>query len=308
VVLKPAEETPASAMALVQCFLDAGLPAEALSLVCGEPAMVSARLIAHPAIRKVSLTGSVAVGRLLAEMCAREGKRFAGELGGHAPVIVCEDADAAFALKLSVPAKFRNAGQVCASPIRFFVHRRHFDAWQRDFSAAASALRLGSGLDAATQMGPLTHERRIEDMERFVADAREQGARILTGGHCVERPGFFFAPTVIADAPASSRVMRIEPFGPIAVLQPFEKLDEAIALANALDYGLGAYAFTCNLQVAHRLGEEIEAGMVGINHYGVSQPELPFGGIKASGDGVEMGAEGILAYTDVKTVTVGVGS
>lgn len=306
VVLKPAEETPASAMALVRCFLDAGLPPDALSLVCGDPAMVSRTLIAHPAIRKVSLTGSVAVGRLLAEQCAREGKRFAGELGGHAPVIVCEDADPAFAMKLSVPAKFRNAGQVCASPIRFFVHRKHFDAWQRDFCAAAAALRLGPGLDTTTQMGPLTHAQRIEDMERFVADAHEQGARILTGGQRVERPGFFFAPTVIAEAPATSRVMRIEPFGPMAVLQPFDQLDEAIAQANALDYGLGAYAFTRDLQVAHRLAEEIEAGMVGINHYGVSQPELPFGGIKASGDGVEMGSEGILAYTDVKTVTVGV--
>jgi succinate-semialdehyde dehydrogenase/glutarate-semialdehyde dehydrogenase len=305
VVLKPAEETPASAMALVQCFLDAGLPADVLSLVCGEPSMISTTLIAHPAIRKVSLTGSVAVGRLLAELCAREGKRFAAELGGHAPVIVCEDADPAFALKLSVPAKFRNAGQVCASPIRFFVHRRHFDGWLRDFSAAAAALRLGPGLDATTQMGPLTHARRIEDMERFVADAREHGARILTGGRRVDRPGYFFEPTVIADAPAASRVMRIEPFGPIAVLQPFDVLDEAIDAANALDYGLGAYAFTRDLQAAHRLGEEIEAGMVGINHYGVSQPELPFGGIKASGEGVEMGAEGILAYTDVKTVTVG---
>jgi succinate-semialdehyde dehydrogenase / glutarate-semialdehyde dehydrogenase len=305
VVLKPAEETPASAMALVQCFLDAGLPPETLSLVCGDPAMVSATLIAHPAIRKVSLTGSVAVGRLLAAQCAREGKRFAGELGGHAPVIVCEDTDPAFALKLSVPAKFRNAGQVCASPIRFFVHRRHVDAWCGDFSAAAAALRLGPGLDAATQMGPLTHARRIEDMERFVADARAQGARILTGGHRVQRPGFFFAPTVIADAPAASRVMRIEPFGPIAVIQPFDTLDEAIAGANALDYGLGAYAFTRDLDTAHRLAEEIEAGMVGINHYGVSQPELPFGGLKASGDGVEMGMEGLLAYTDVKTVTVG---
>ena len=308
VVLKPAEETPASAMALVQCFLDAGLPAEVLGLVFGEPAQVSRTLIAHPAIRKVSFTGSVAVGRLLAEQCARAGKRFAGELGGHAPVIVCEDADADFALRLSVPAKFRNAGQVCASPIRFVVHRRHFDGWLRDFSAAAAALRLGPGLDAATQMGPLTHARRVEDMAQVVADARGHGARIVCGGQRVDRPGFFFAPTVITEAPAASRVMRVEPFGPIAVLQPFDTLDEAIAAANALDYGLGAYAFTRDLQVAHRLGEEIEAGMVGINHFGVSQPELPFGGIKASGDGVEMGAEGILAYTDVKTVTVGVSS
>ena len=305
VVLKPAEETPASAMALVQCLLDAGLPGDVLNLVCGEPALVSETLIAHPAIRKVSLTGSVAVGRLLAEQCASEGKRFAGELGGHAPVIVCEDADPAFVLKLSVPAKFRNAGQVCASPIRFFVQRRHFEGFASDFVAAAQALRLGPGLDAATQMGPLTHDKRLEDMQRFVDDARAHGARIRTGGARADRPGYFFEPTVITEAPAASRVMRVEPFGPIAVLTPFDALDEAIAAANALPYGLGAYAFTRDLETAHRLGEEIEAGMVGINHYGVSQPELPFGGIKASGNGVEMGSEGILAYTDVKTVTVG---
>ena len=302
VVLKPAEETPASAMALVQCFLDAGLPPETLSLVCGDPAMVSATLIAHPAIRKVSLTGSVAVGRLLAAQCAREGKRFAGELGGHAPVIVCEDTDPAFALKLSVQAKFRNAGQVCASPIRFFVHRRHVDAWCGDFSAAAAALRLGPGLDAATQMGPLTHARRIEDMERFVADAREQGARILTGGRRVDRPGFFFEPTVIADAPAASRVMRIEPFGPIAVIQPFDALDEAIAAANALDYGLGAYAFTRDLEVAHHLGEAIEAGMVGINELAIASAEMPFGGVKESGMGREGGALGIRDYLEPKFI------
>ena len=305
VIVKPDEQVPATCLELVRAFHDAGLPPGALNVVLGDPPAISSTLIASPVIAKVSFTGSVPVGKHLGELAARYMKRYTAELGGHAPVIVCADADAAAVARLALPAKFRNAGQVCASPIRFFVHRRHVDAWQRDFSAAAAALRLGPGLDPATQMGPLTHARRIEDMERFVADAREQGARILTGGHRVQRPGFFFAPTVIADAPATSRVMRIEPFGPIAVLQPFDTLDEAIAMANALDYGLGAYAFTRDLQVAHRLGEEIEAGMVGINHFGVSQPELPFGGVKASGDGVEMGAEGLLAYTDTKTVTVG---
>jgi succinate-semialdehyde dehydrogenase/glutarate-semialdehyde dehydrogenase len=315
VVLKPAEETPASAMALVRCFLDAGLPPEVLSLVHGEPAMVSATLIAHPAIAKVSLTGSVAVGRLLAEQCAREGKRFSGELGGHAPVIVCDDADLDFVLKLSVPAKFRNAGQVCASPIRFFVARRHHERFVREFAAAAAALKLGAGDDPATQMGPLTHERRLEDMQRFVDDARAHGARIVTGGARAGadalpadlRGGFFFAPTVIADAPPTSRVMRLEPFGPIATVHPFDTLDEAIAAANAmpeLPYGLAAYAFTRDLETAHRLGEELEAGMVAVNHFGVSQPELPFGGIRASGEGLEMGAEGLRAYLDTRTFTL----
>lgn len=306
VVIKPAEETPGTCMLLVKAFLDAGVPPEALNMVCGDPAEVSSLLIDHPAIAKISFTGSVAVGKLLGEQAARHVKRFTGELGGHAPVIVCEDADLPFALKSSIAAKFRNAGQVCASPIRFYVPRRHFDEWATAFTQAARALRVGPGSDSATQMGPLSHARRIEDMQRFVDDAVERGAQLLCGGHRLPRPGFFFAPTVIAQAPADSRVMRQEPFGPIAVLQPYDTLDEAIDGANALPYGLGAYAFTRDLQTAHRLGEQLEAGMVGINHFGVSQPEMPFGGWKESGIGQEMGAEGLLHYTEVKTITVGV--
>lgn len=309
VVIKPAEETPGSCLLLVRCFLDAGLPADAINLVCGEPATVSATLIARPEIAKVSVTGSVAVGKLLGEQAARHVKRFTGELGGHAPVIVAEDMCASealdFVLRQSVPAKFRNAGQVCASPIRFFVPRARLGVFEQRFAAAARALRLGAGLDAHTQMGPLTHARRIEDMERFVDDALSQGARLVTGGRRVDRAGFFFEPTVFAEAPEHSRLMQQEPFGPIAVLQAYDELDEAIERANALPYGLGAYGFTSQLHVAHRLAEGIEAGMVGINHFGVSQPELPFGGIKESGIGQEMGAEGIVHYTEIKTVTLG---
>jgi succinate-semialdehyde dehydrogenase/glutarate-semialdehyde dehydrogenase len=305
VVLKAAEESPGSAVALVQCLLDAGLPPEAVQLVFGDPPQVARALIEHPAIRKISITGSVAVGRQLAEACARHGKRFTGELGGHAPVIVCADADPAFVLKLSVPAKFRNAGQVCASPIRFFVHASLYDGFVREFVAAANALRLGPGRDPATQMGPLTHARRLDDMSRFVDDARARGARVLCGGARAPRSGYFFEPTVIVDAPVDSRVMTVEPFGPIAVIAPFDTLDDAIARANALPYALGAYGFTRDLLTAHQLGEQIEAGMVGINHFGVSQPELPFGGWKDSGTGQEMGAEGLLPYTELKTITVG---
>lgn len=306
VVIKPDEQTPGSCMLLVRIFLEAGVPAEAINLVCGDPVEVSSTLIAHPAIAKVSITGSVAVGKLLGEQAACHVKRFTGELGGHAPVIVCEDADPAFVLKSSLAAKYRNAGQVCASPIRFYVPRRLHGGFCEQFALGAAQLRLGAGLDAGTQMGPLAHARRIEDMERFVDDAVACGARLLTGGHRVARPGWFFAPTVFADAPPGSRLMQQEPFGPIAVIQPYDTLDEAIGAANALPYGLGAYAFTRDLATAHRLGEELEAGMVGINHYGVSQPEMPFGGWKESGLGQEMGAEGLLHYTELKTITVGV--
>jgi succinate-semialdehyde dehydrogenase/glutarate-semialdehyde dehydrogenase len=309
VVLKPAEETPTSAMHLVRCLLDAGLPPQAVQLVCGDPAMVSSRLIAHPAIAKVSLTGSVAVGRLLAEQCARHSKRFAGELGGHAPVVVCEDANVESVLKLAVPAKLRNAGQVCASPIRFVVARSLYARFVEGFADAARALRLGPGSDPATQMGPLAHARRLDDMRGFVDDALHHGAHVVCGGQRAARAGWFFEPTLITDAPDTSRVMQVEPFGPIAVVHPFDTLDEAITRTrlpgNATRYALAAYAFTRDLAVAHRLSNELDAGMVGINHFGVSQPEMPFGGRGASGDGVEMGAEGILAYTHLKTVTVG---
>jgi succinate-semialdehyde dehydrogenase/glutarate-semialdehyde dehydrogenase len=310
VVIKPDEETPGTCMLIVQAFLDAGVPADAINMVCGDPAQVSSTLIAHPAIAKVSVTGSVAVGKLLGEQAARHVKRFTGELGGHAPVIVaedmCEGAALAFVLRSSLAAKYRNAGQVCASPIRFYLPRRHLEAFAEQFSLGAQRLRLGPGSDPQTQMGPLAHARRIDDMERFVDDAVAQGARLLTGGHRVDRRGWFFEPTVFADAPASSLLMRQEPFGPIAVLQPYDTLEDAISAANALPYGLGAYAFTRDLHVAHRLAEELEAGMVGINHFGVSQPEMPFGGWKESGIGQEMGAEGVLHYTEVKTITVGV--
>ncbi|HEX5738754.1 MAG TPA: aldehyde dehydrogenase family protein, partial [Hydrogenophaga sp.] len=208
-------------------------------------------------------------------------------------------------LKQSVTAKYRNAGQVCASPIRFYVPRAQLAVFSERFAAAAQTLQLGSGLDAVTQMGPLTHARRIEDMERFVDDAVSQGARLLAGGHRAARAGWFFEPTVFVEAPPTSRVMQQEPFGPIAVVQPFDALDDAIAQANALPYALGAYAFTRDLHTAHHLGEAIEAGMVGINHFGVSQPELPFGGHKESGIGQEQGAEGITHYTEVKSITVG---
>jgi succinate-semialdehyde dehydrogenase/glutarate-semialdehyde dehydrogenase len=304
VIIKPAEETPATCMAIVQCFVDAGIPAGVINLVTGDPALISSSLIANPHIAKISFTGSVRVGKLLGEQAARYVKRYTAELGGHAPVIICKDYDGAKAAKLAVPAKFRNAGQVCASPIRFMVHRSQYEAFRTEFVRGASSLKIGSGLEEGVQFGPLIENRRVQEMQGFVEDAVASGATIACGGKRVNRPGYFFEPTVIEHASLTSRVQNDEPFGPIAVLDVFDDLDDAISRANRLPVGLAAYAFTNNLDFAHRLSTDLQAGMVGINHFGVSQPETPFGGVKESGIGHESGLEGLLGYTDLKLISV----
>jgi succinate-semialdehyde dehydrogenase / glutarate-semialdehyde dehydrogenase len=304
VIIKPSEETPATCIELVRAFADAGLPPGVLNLLAGDPAQISNFLIADPGIAKVSFTGSVAVGRQLGELAARHLKRYTAELGGHAPVIIAPDVDPVAVARLAVPAKFRNAGQVCASPIRFLVQRALYDRFRDEFVAETRELKVGSGLDPATQVGPLIHERRIAEMQRFVDDARALGARVLCGGERLDRPGFFYAPTVLENVPAVARAQREEPFGPIALLDAYDTLEEALERANALPYGLAAYAFTHDLQLSHRLSAGLIAGMVGINHFGISQPETPFGGVKDSGLGSESGLEGLLGYTDVKLVSV----
>lgn len=304
VIIKPAEETPASCMELVRVFQDAGLPPGVLNMVLGHPAEISDHLIASTEIAKISFTGSTPVGRVLAEKSAHYLKRYTAELGGHAPVIVCADADPVAVAKLAVAAKFRGAGQVCASPIRFLVHHSLFAEFRDAFVAGAQALKVGSGLEPGVQMGPLVAQRRVLEMEALVADALECGAKLLCGGQRIDRPGYFFEPTLIEGAPLMCRVQQQEPFGPIGLLDPFDDLDDAIASANALPYGLAAYAFTRDLVGADRLSRGLHAGMVGINHFGVSQPETPFGGLKDSGFGSEGGLEGLLAYTEVKFVSV----
>lgn len=304
VIIKPAEETPATCMEFVRAFHDAGLPPGVLNMVCGTPAEVSAHLIASPVVRKVSFTGSARVGRLLGELAAKGVKRYTAELGGHAPVIVCADADAGRAAKASAAAKFRNGGQVCTAPTRFYVHRSNFKSFCSVFAAEAKAIRVGPGLEDGVAMGPLANMRRLEDMQRFVDDAVERGGKLLCGGCRIGNTGYFYAPTVLAELPPDARVLHDEPFGPIAILQSFDTLDEAIGAANGLPYGLAAYGFTHDIATAYRLGDELEAGMVGINHFGVSQPETPFGGWKESGFGQESGLEGLLGYTDVKMLSI----
>ena len=244
-VLKPAEETPATAMALAQALVDAGLPKGVLNIVFGDPAMVSSHLIAHPAIRKISFTGSTNVGLDLAAQAARAGaKRCTMELGGHAPVIICEDADVAAAAKVLAASKFRNAGQVCISPTRFFVGNGVFDEFLSEFTLAVKAISVGNGLDAQNQMGPLAHDRRVGALSAFVEDAQQNGATLVTGGARIGNAGQFYAPTILTDVPQSARIMQEEPFGPVAPLTRVSSLDEAIALANSVPYGLASYAFT----------------------------------------------------------------
>lgn len=304
VVIKPDEQTAATCMEMVRCYVDAGLPAGVLNMLTGRPAEISQALIESPVIAKVSFTGSIAVGRQLGELSARHGKRYTSELGGHAPVIVCADADAKSVAQLGVAAKYRNAGQVCASPIRFLVHRSRYEEFRDAFVAGARGLRVGPGADPSTQLGPLIGEHRVREMQAFVDDALAHGARLLCGGQRIDRPGCFYAATVLEQPAPDARVQRDEPFGPIAVLDAFDDLDDALARANALPYGLAAYGFTHDLRSAQRLCDELQAGMVGINHFGISQPETPFGGVKASGIGHESGLEGLLGYTDVKLVSV----
>jgi succinate-semialdehyde dehydrogenase/glutarate-semialdehyde dehydrogenase len=296
VIIKPGEESPATALALARALDDAGLPKGVLQVVFGVPDAVSAQLIASPSIRKVAFTGSMPVGRLLAERAAAGVKPITLELGGHGPVLVFKDADLEAAAAGGAANRFRGAGQICISSTRFLVQREVYRAFTERFVAATRALVVGDGLAPATQVGPLANARQLAKMESLVEDAMRQGARLLTGGKRVAGPGYFFEPTVLADVPMSARVMHEEPFGPIAVLRPFDDLEDALAEANRLPYGLSAYAFTRDARTAIDVADGLEAGMIGINQYRIVATELPFGGMKESGIGSEGGTEGIQHY------------
>ena len=303
IILKGPEDTPASCAALTAAFADAGLPAGVLNLVFGEPAAVSAYLIPHPTIRKISFTGSTAVGKQLASLAGLHMKRVTMELGGHAPAIVFEDADVDRAIKVLVPSKFRNAGQICVAPTRFIVHESVYPKFVDGFVSAAKSLKVGDGLAEGVAMGPLAHGRRLEAMEALTADAVSHGAKVACGGERVGNRGYFFAPTVLTDVPLKARVMNEEPFGPIAVVNAFRDYDAAIGEANRLAYGLAAYAYTKSAKTMAAVGRDVESGMVSINHNGLALPELHFGGIKDSGYGSEGGADALEAYFNPKLIT-----
>ncbi|MBD7960206.1 MAG: NAD-dependent succinate-semialdehyde dehydrogenase [Comamonas sp.] len=301
---KAPEETPASPAALFQCFVDAGVPAGVIGLVYGDPHEISSYLIPHPVIRKITFTGSTPVGKQLAAMAGAHMKRSTMELGGHAPVIIAEDADVELAVKAAGAAKLRNAGQVCISPTRFLVHKSLEKQFAEQVVAYFASIKVGNGLDADTKMGPLANPRRVTAMQSLVANAQAKGAKLLMGGQTLGDAGNFYAPTILADVPLDADVFNNEPFGPMIAMRSFDKLDEAIAEANRLPYGLAAYAFTASLKNAHLLTQQVETGMLWINQPAVASAEMPFGGVKDSGYGSEGGMEALEAYLIPKAVSI----
>ncbi|HDR9507716.1 NAD-dependent succinate-semialdehyde dehydrogenase [Burkholderia cepacia] len=303
VIIKPGEESPATALALARALDDAGLPKGVLQVVFGVPDQVSKHLIASPVIRKVTFTGSVPIGRLLSARAAEGVKPITLELGGHGPVLVFNDADVEKAAVDGAANRFRGTGQVCISSTRVLIQREVYDAFVGHFVRATQALKVGNGMDAGTQVGPLANPRQLAKMEELIADAVERGARVLAGGKRIEGEGYFFEPTVLADVPKDARVMHEEPFGPIAVLMRFDALADGLAEANRLPYGLSAYAFTRSARTAIDVADGLEAGMIGINQYRIVSTELPFGGMKESGHGSEGGTEGIEYYLTHKFIS-----
>lgn len=305
ILVKAAEETPASSAALMKTFVDAGVPAGAVGLVYGDPAQISSYLVPHPVIRKVTFTGSTPVGKQLASLAGAHMKRVTMELGGHAPVVVAADADIALAVRTIGAFKFRNAGQVCISPTRFLVHEDVQDGFVKEMVRYAEGLKLGNGLEPTTTLGPLANPRRAAAMIKFVEDARAKGARIVTGGERVTGDGNYFTPTVMTDVPLEADVFNTEPFGPIASIRTFTALEDAVAEANRLSFGLAGYAFTSSLKTAHALGQRMKVGMLWVNRSAAPWPEIPFGGVKDSGYGSEGGPEALEAYLINKVVSIG---
>ena len=303
IILKGPEDAPSAVVAIARMFHEAGLPPGVLNIVWGVPAEVSEHLIRSPIVRKISFTGSVPVGKQLASLAGLHMKRVTMELGGHSPAIVFDDADIDRAAKLLAGFKFRNAGQVCVSPTRFFVQEKVYDRFMAAFLENTRKIKVGSGLDPESSMGPLAHERRLPAIEKFIDDAKQRGGRIETGGERIGSVGNFFAPTVLTNVPDDSLLMTNEPFGPVAPCAPFKELDEVLRRANSLPYGLSSYVFTTSTRNALAAQNGIEAGMVNINHFGQALAETPFGGVKDSGIGSEGGTETFDGYLTTKFVT-----
>jgi succinate-semialdehyde dehydrogenase/glutarate-semialdehyde dehydrogenase len=304
IIVKAPEETPGSPAELIRAFADAGVPAGVIGLVYGDPAQVSSYLIPHPIIKKVTFTGSTPVGKQLASLAGKHMKRATMELGGHAPALVFDDADIDLAARVLVGSKFRNAGQVCVSPTRILVQRGVFNAFVEKFVGLTHEIKVGNGLEQGVTMGPVANERRIPALEALVQDACDSGATLHTGGKAVEGPGYFFPPTVLSGLTPEMRIMNDEPFGPVALLVPFDTVEDAVKESNRVPFGLASYAFTTSMKTTQILSNRIEAGMLSINHQGIGLPEVPFGGVKDSGYGSEGGTEAIEAYLNTKLVTV----
>jgi succinate-semialdehyde dehydrogenase / glutarate-semialdehyde dehydrogenase len=304
IIIKGPEETPASPAQLIQAFHDAGVPQGVVSLVYGEPAEISAYLIPHPIVAKISFTGSTPVGKQLAALAGQHMKKATMELGGHAPVLIFKDADLDVAVKEMLASKFRNAGQVCIAPTRFLIERDVYDEVISKIKTQVEALKVGNGLDDDTDMGPMIHARGYANIQKLIKNALEKGAQLVCGGEALEGAGYFMQPTVLKDVPFEADCMDKEPFGPLVLCRPFDSYEEAVKEANRLEFGLAAYAYSRSNKTCLDLGRDIQSGMLTINHVGLGLPELPFGGIKDSGYGTEGGSEAINAYFDTRLVTV----
>ena len=306
VIARPAEESPGAVAAMFECIEAAGLPAGTVNLLNGFPEGITPHLLASPIVRKVSFTGSVTVGKMIARASADTLKKVTMELGGHAPVVVFGDVDVPAVVKQCLGAKFRNAGQICVSPTRFFVHESIKSAFLEEFVRGANALRVGPGTEVGTEMGPLATTRRLVQLQELIEDAVTKGATLCTGGSRAKgfSSGNYFAPTVLADVPENARIMFEEPFGPVAIINGFDDSNDAYKRANATPLGLAAYAFTQSLAAAFEASERLEAGVVSINTFAASTTEIPFGGIKDSGYGRECGALGIREYLESKTINM----
>lgn len=302
-ILKGPEETPCALARVVELFRAAGLPAGVLQLVYGVPAEISSYLIPHPTVRKVSFTGSTSVGKHLAQMAGQHMKRTTMELGGHAPVIIFDDADVDEAAQLLSGAKHRNSGQICVAPTRFIVQDKVYSRFLDKYTEAAKGIRVGDGTDPTTTMGAMANSRRIDAMEDLVADAVNNGAQLITGGSRIGNRGYYFEPTILTDVPIGAKVMNEEPFGPISLISKFNEVEQALEEANRLPYGLAAYAYTRSSRNANLAYEGMESGMISVNHQGLALAEVPFGGVKESGYGSEGGVEAMEGYLVSKFVT-----
>lgn len=303
IICKPSEETPGSVLVMAKALLEAGVHPAAIGVVFGEPNQVSSHLIASPIVSKVTFTGSIAVGKLLAAAVGAVMKPVTMELGGHAPTIVCADVDPVRAADTLARAKFANAGQICLSPTRFFVEESIAEAFTARFAERANEWRVGNGLEESTQMGPLANKRRVAAISQLVEDARSKGASIAAGGRTLGDRGFFYAPTVLTHVPVDADILRTEPFGPVAPILPFR--DEAAMLeeANGLEFGLSAYVFTNDAGRARRLKDALQFGSIGLNDVVTHLPEVPLGGWKESGYGTEGGIEILSPYQKTKFVS-----
>ncbi len=305
VIMKSAEETPASGLGVLQCLLDAGLPKEVAQAVFGVPDEVSRHLLASPIIRKLSFTGSTVVGKHLARLATENMQRTTMELGGHGAVLVFNDVDVDHVLNVMAGHKYRNAGQVCVSPTRFIVQEDVYERFRDGFAERAKALKVGDGLIDGTQMGPMANARRPDAMEHLIGGAVKAGAKLNAGGERLGNQGYFYAPTVLSEIPLEAEIMNEEPFGPVALINPFGKIDDMIEEANRLPYGLAAYSWTNDSKLQKRIARDVETGMLGINTVAIGGADSPFGGVKWSGHGHEDGPEGVQACLVTKVVHEG---